>query len=161
RERVGSRDLVRAASAEARAEGVTRGMPRRGAEAQWPGVVFIDTHDAVDARAFEVVALTIEVLTPRLVLDRPGLCAFMTRGPSRYFGGDEALAAHGHEAVIAALGEADPGAKTSDVRVGIADGGFAARLATRRARAGAPFVVDPGRSAAFCAPWPVAVFDDE
>ena len=156
RERVGSRELVRAASVEARAEGVTRGMRRREAEAQCPGVVCIDTDESLEARAFEVVARAIEALTPRLVLDRPGLCAFMTRGPSRYFGGDDALAARVHEAVVAALGETDP-----DIRVGIADGGFAARLATRRAGPGAPFVVDAGTSAAFCAPWPVAVFDDE
>jgi len=155
RERVGSRELVRAASAEARAAGVTRGMRRREAEAQCPGVVCIDADESLEARAFEVVARAIEVLTPRLVLDRPGLCAFMTRGPSRYFGGDEALAARVHEAVVNALGETDP-----DIRVGIADGGFPARLATRRARAGAPFVVEPGMAAAFCAPWPVAVFDD-
>ncbi|MDQ1512070.1 MAG: protein ImuB [Actinomycetota bacterium] len=108
RERVGSRELVRAASAEARAVGVTRGMRRREAEAQCPGVVCIDADESLEARAFEVVARAIEVLTPRLVLDRPGLCAFMTRGPSRYFGGDEALAARVHEAVVAALGEADP-----------------------------------------------------
>jgi protein ImuB len=156
RERVGSRELVRAASIEARAEGVTRGMRRREAEAQCPGVVCIDTDESLEARAFEVVARAIEVLTPRLVLDRPGLCSFLTRGPSRYFGGDEGLAVHVHDAVVAALGEVDP-----DIRVGIADGGFAARLATRRARAGAPFVVEAGTSAAFCAPWPVAVFDDE
>jgi protein ImuB len=72
RERVGSRELVRAASTEARAEGVTRGMRRREAEAQCPGVVCIDTDESLEARAFEVVARAIEVLTPRLVLDRPG-----------------------------------------------------------------------------------------
>ena len=42
RERVGSRDLVRAASREARAEGVTRGMPRREAEARCPGAVIVE-----------------------------------------------------------------------------------------------------------------------
>ncbi len=92
RERIGSRDVVRAASAEARSEGVTRGMRRREAEAQCPGVVCIDSDESLEARAFEVVARAIEVLTPRLVLDRPGLCSFLTRGPSRYFGGDESLA---------------------------------------------------------------------
>jgi protein ImuB len=161
RERVGSRELVRAASAEARAEGVTRGMRRREAEAQCPGVVCIDTDEALEARAFEVVARAIEVLTPRLVLDRPGLCSFLTLGPSRYFGGDEALAARVHEAIVTALGETNPDIRANDVRVGIADGGFVARLATRRARAGAHFVVEAGASAEFCAPWPVAVFDDE
>ena len=80
-------------------------MRRREAEAQCPGVVCVDADESLEARAFEVVARAIEALTPRLVLDRPGLCAFMTRGPSRYFGGDDALAARVHEAVIAALGK--------------------------------------------------------
>jgi protein ImuB len=162
RERVGARELVRAASAEARAVGVTRGMRRREAEAQCPGVVCVDADEPLEARTFEIVARAIEALTPRLVLDRPGLCAFATRGPSRYFGGDGALGVRVHEAVLAALGEADPHVQPGAVSVGIADGVFAARLAARRApAAGAPFVVDPGASAEFCAPWPVAVFGDE
>jgi protein ImuB len=156
RERVGARELVRAASAEARAVGVTRGMRRREAEAQCPDAVCIDADAALEARTFEIVARAIEALTPRVVLDRPGLCAFMTRGPSRYFGGDDALAARVCEGVAAALGD-DTG---HDVRVGIADGGFTARLAARRATRTAPFVVEPGGSAAFCAPWPVTVLDD-
>jgi protein ImuB len=155
RERVGARELVRAASAEARAVGVTRGMRRREAEAQCPDAVCIDADDALEARTFEIVARAIETLTPRVVLDRPGLCAFMTRGPSRYFGGDDALAVRVRNGVVAALGDAEP-----DIRVGIADGGFAARLASRRAVHDAPCIVGSGESAAFCAPWPVAVLDD-
>ena len=85
----------------------------------------------------------------------PGLCAFATRGPSRYFGGDHTLATQVLDAVAAALGDS-----TSDVRIGVADGGFTARLAARRAAPGSPFVVEPDGSAAFCAPWPVAVLDD-
>jgi protein ImuB len=155
RERLGARELVRAASAEARAVGVTRGMRRREAEAQCPDAVCVDADAALEARTFEIVARAIEALTPRVVLDRPGLCAFMTRGPSRYFGGDDALGVRVREGVVAALGAGE-----HDIRVGIADGGFAARLAARRASADAPMVVAPGRSAAFCAPWPVSVLDD-
>ncbi|MGO9877476.1 MAG: DNA polymerase Y family protein, partial [Acidimicrobiia bacterium] len=155
RERVAARELVRAASAEARAVGVTRGMRRREAEAQCPEAVCVDADDALEARAFEVVARALETITPRVVLDRPGLCAFMTRGPSRYFGGDDALAVRVREGVVAALDDSEP-----DVRIGIADGGFAARLAARQAAPEAPFVVEPGGSAAFCAPWPVATFGD-
>jgi len=103
RERVGARELVRAASAEARANGVTRGMRRREAEAQCPGVVCIDADESLEARAFEAVARAIEAITPRLVLDRPGFCAFMTRGPSRYFGGDDAVGARVHACVKATL----------------------------------------------------------
>ena len=146
---------MRAASAEARAAGVTRGMRRREAEAQCPDAVCVDADDALEARTFEIVARAVEAFTPRVVLDRPGLCAFATRGPSRYFGGDHTLATQVLDTVAAALGDS-----TSDVRIGVADGGFTARLAARRAAPGSPFVVDPDGSAAFCAPWPVAVLDD-
>jgi protein ImuB len=156
RERVGSRVLVRAASSEARADGVTRGMRWREAEARCPGVAGADRDESLEARAFEVVARAVETLTPRVVLERPGLCAFLTRGPARYFGGDAALATTVRDAVAAVLGDDD------DVRIGIADGAFTARLAARRAtKGGVAHVVDPGASAAFLAPWPVWVLGDD
>jgi len=155
RERVGARELVRAASADARAVGVTRGMRRREAEAQCPDAVCVDADEAFEARTFEIVAREVETITPRVVLDRPGLCAFTTRGPSRYFGGDDALAVRVRDGVVAALDDREP-----DVRIGIADGGFTARLAARRAAPETPFVVEPGTSALFCAPWPVAALGD-
>jgi len=156
RERIGSRDVVRCASSEARADGVTRGMRRREAEARSPGVVCIDADPAYEARAFEVVARAIETVTPRVVLDRPGRCDFPTRGPARYFGGDEALAAH-VRSVVAATGFGE------GVRVGIADGMFAARLAARHARASevGVHVVAPGESAVFLTPWPVSTLNNE
>jgi len=159
-ERVGAREVVRAASAEARAAGVTRGMRRREAEAQCPDAVCVDTDDALEARTFEIVARAVEELTPRVVLDRPGLCAFPTRGPSHYFGGDNALARRVHEGVVSALAGLHHDGPADEIRIGIADGGVAARLAARRAAHEAPFVVEPGGSAAFCAPWPVAVLGD-
>jgi protein ImuB len=150
RERIGSRDLVRAASAEARANGVGRGMRRREAEARCPGVVVVEADLALEARTFESVARAVETITPRVVLDRPGRCAFPTRGPSRYFGGDHALGLRVRDVV-----------GVDDVRVGIADGEFAAGLAARRAGAREPLVVEAGATAAFLAPWPVSVFDDD
>ncbi len=151
RERVGSRDIVRAASAEARATGVTRGMRRREAEARCPGAVCVDADEANEARMFEVVARAVEVFTPRVVLDRPGRCEFPTRGPSRYFGGDDALASQIRAGVATALGP-----DGADVRIGIADGVFVARLAARRS-----VVVPAGGSAEYVAPWPVSVLDDD
>jgi protein ImuB len=153
RERIGARDLVRAASADARAEGVTRGMRRREAEARCPTAAVVDADPALEARAFELVARAVEALTPRVVLDRPGRCAFPTRGPARYFGGDEPLAQRVHDAVREVL--------EADIRIGIADGEFAAGLAARRARAGVPYVVPAGETPEFLAPWPVTVFDDD
>src|SRR5271156_4076200 len=49
RERVGARELVRAASAEARAAGMTRGMRRREAEARCPDAGCVDADDAPEA----------------------------------------------------------------------------------------------------------------
>jgi protein ImuB len=151
RERVGSRDLVRCASADARAAGVTRGMRRREAEARCPEAVCVDADEANEARAFEVVARAVEVFTPRVVLERPGRCEFPTRGPSRYFGGDDELAAQIRAGVAAVLGP-----DGADVRVGIADGAFVARLAARHS-----VVVPAGGSAEYVAPWPVSVLDDD
>jgi protein ImuB len=151
RERVGSREVVRAASREARAEGVTRGMRRREAEARCTGLVVVGDDPAQEARAFEAVARAIESITPRVVLERPGSCSFPTRGPARYFGGDDALAAQVRSTVLDALAGID-------VRVGIADGAFAARLAARAAER--QLVVDPGASGSFLAPWPVATLGD-
>jgi protein ImuB len=142
------RGFVLAASAEARAEGVRRGLRRREAEARCPGLVTRPLDTAGEARAFEALSRAVERLAPRLALERPGLLFVPTRGPSRYFGGDEPFAAR--------LLTEVPGA-----RVGVADGTFAARLAARRAEPGAAFVVPAGESAAFLAPWSVRVLDDD
>ncbi len=152
--------MVCAVSAEARDESVTVGLRRREAEARCAGLVVVDRDPAAEARSFEVVARATEPITPAVVLERPGVLTFPTRGPSRYFGGDDALAMRVLEAV-AELG-------VGDAHIGIADGGFASRLATRVAqtnRDGAspgtlvvpPLVIPADGSPEFLAPWPVAV----
>jgi len=141
--------VVCAVSSEARAEGITIGIRRREAEARGAGLVVVDRDPAAEARVFETVARAMEPITPAVVLERPGVLSFSTRGPARYFGGDEQLAGR----VVDAAGEAG----ASDARVGIADGTFAARLATRAAGPERVLVVAPGTTAAFLAPWPVAV----
>ncbi len=143
---------VVACSAAARAEGVRRGHRRRQAEACCPGLAFLAHDPARDARAFEPVVASLEAFTPAVEVIRPGVAAFATRGPSRYFGGDEALAAR-------------VAASVEGVRTGIADGRFAAELAARRRtiRESVPesgtdsLIVPPGGSAAFLAPFPVGV----
>ena len=144
--------LVAAASSEARAEGVRPGLRRREAEARCSGLILVDGDPPAEARAFEAVARAVEAFTPRVELDRPGRLGFSTRGPSRYFGGDDALGA----ALAAAVAEVG----IPEVRVGIADGALAAWLAARRAAPGAASVVPPGESPAFLAPWPVTVLGD-
>ena len=144
--------VVIAASTEAAAEGVTFGLRRREAEARCPGLAVAEADPQVEARAFEQVARAVETFTPRFVLEEPGRISFPTRGPSRYFGGDTAMGARCLDAV-GAIG-------ITDARVGVADGGFAAMLAARAAEPGAAYVVPPGESPGFLAPWPVAVLED-
>ncbi|MDQ1432290.1 MAG: protein ImuB, partial [Actinomycetota bacterium] len=148
----GSRGLVvRSASAEARAEGVAVGLRRREAEARCAGLVVLDADDAADARVFELVVRAVEELVPRLVLERPGQLSFPTRGPSRYHGGDDALAGR----IVALVRDIG----VTDVRVGIAAGTFTAGLAARgtEERGRDTMVIARGESAAFLAPWPVTV----
>jgi len=149
----GARGLVvRATSAEARAEGVTVGLRRREAEARCAGLAVVDADPAGEARAFETVARAMDPVTPAVVLERPGVLTFPTRGPSRYFGGDDGLGGRVVEAARAAGVE--------HARLGIADGVFAARLASRTAGATAMRIVPVGDAPSFLAPWPVAVLGD-
>jgi protein ImuB len=141
--------VVCAASAEAVAEGVTLGLRRREAEARCAGLLVIDVDPAAEARAFEAVARATEAITPGIVLERPGVLTFPTRGPSRYFGGDDALGVQVLEAVRSV--------GVLDARVGIADGAFAARLAARTAGATGVRVIEPSGTREFVAPWPVRV----
>ncbi|MFZ4585250.1 MAG: DNA polymerase Y family protein [Acidimicrobiia bacterium] len=151
-DRVDGREIVVCASADAREHEVVVGLRRREAEARCPGLVFVAADPTVDAQAFEGVARAVEAITPRVELQEPGWLAFPTIGPSRYFGGDDALA----QKVVAAVRTAG----VADVRVGIADGGFAARIATQVALPLDAHVVPVGGAAEFLAPWPVRALGD-
>jgi protein ImuB len=94
------------------------------------------------------VAAAVETMAPRVEIIRPGTLAVPTRGPSRYFGGDAAVA----ERAAALARAVVPGL----VGVGVADGLVAAVLAARR---GGQVVLDPGTSPAFLAPHPVDALD--
>jgi protein ImuB len=154
---------VVACSPAARAEGVERHQRRRDAQSRCPEVLILEHDPAAEARAFEPVAASLEALTPRIEITYPGACAFPTRGPSCYHGGDRALARRAAALVSDTLGGRAP------VRVGVADGPFASALAARRhrraARVARPedmvLVVPPGESPAFLAPIPVTVLADE
>ena len=145
---------VVAASWAARQAGVERGLRRRESQRRCPELQVLDRDVGAEARAFESVVKVVEAFTPRIELTRPGRCVFATRGPSRYFGGDESMVAQVHAAVAAELG-------CSDVRIGVADGPFAAGLAARTPRAVADGVaiIEAGEVASFLAPLPVTSLD--
>lgn len=144
---------VLAASAAARAAGVHPGLRKREAESRCSGLMVIPHDLPGEARAFDPVTAAITGLTPRVEVTRPGLLAVDARGPSRYFGGEEALV---HE-VIRAASSALKGlrAQAPDPQVGIADGRAAAGLAARHG-----VVVRAGENRAFLDPFPMAVLGD-
>ena len=112
------------------------------APAQAERIVAVRLGDS-DARDGELVAAALEQFTPLPEALRPGLHVFGARGPSRYFGGEQALA----ELVARAAADAVPSAPR--VGVGVADGLFAAGLAARmaaRARGPAGQASDAERS---------------
>jgi protein ImuB len=140
---------VVACSAAARNDGVAVGLRRREAQGRCPDLIVVEQDAARDARAFEPVVAAAETFTPRVEMIRPGVVAFATRGPSRYFGGDRALATKVAEAVHA----------ISACQVGVADGPFAAELAARMSGQEAVRVIPPRTSAAFLAPFPVGTLE--
>ncbi|MFJ9691675.1 DNA polymerase Y family protein [Kitasatospora sp. NPDC101183] len=168
---------VLACSAGARAAGVRQGQRLKLAQRLCPELELRDRDPEAEARRFEPVVAAVEAFTPRVEVVRPGLCAIPVKGPGRYFGGEEALAALVGAAVADALGrppvpDAVPGAvltvpgavlpdteetpATPHARIGVADGLFAAVLAARAA-----VLVPPGRTAEFLAPYPVSALGEE
>src|SRR5580698_6228682 len=93
-----------------------------------------------EARRFVQVVDRAGELCPWVHPIRLGVCALPARGPSRFFGGEEM--------VVSRLGEA----LDADAGIGVADGLFAAVLAARSG-----LIVPAQQSAAFLAPWSVAV----
>ncbi len=165
---------VVAVTAAARAEGVQRGLRRREAQGRCPGLEVTVTDPGRDARAWEPVVAAVERLTTGVEVLGPGALGFGTRGPSRYFGGDAALAEKvrmvAEEAVAGTggyggrpVGQGDGGVggcrvggcRVGGCRVGVADGRVAARLAARVAPPEA-LVIPPGGAGLWLAPQPVS-----
>ena len=157
---VTSAGRVTALTPAAVAAGIRTGMRRRQAQSECPVLELVELDLDLDARCFAPVAAALEDLTPRVEVLAPGCCIVATRGPSRYYGGDEALAVLVRETVANALADAPAGTPVdASVSVGIADGLFPAGLAARAARALNPLtqvlVVPAGASAAFLRQLPV------
>ncbi len=142
---------VIACSPAARGEGVSVGQRRRDAQGRCPDVAVLDRDVDRESRLFEPLAVALESLTPHVEIRGPGLLGFPTRGPSRFFGGDEAMADETLSVVRPVL--ADRGT----CRLGVADGAFTARLAARSDRAAdRPRIVAPGGSPDFLAKLAIA-----
>ncbi|CAN5151781.1 DNA polymerase Y family protein [soil metagenome] len=145
-----TKSVVYASSAAARAEGVTRGLRVREAQARHPGLTVLEYDPALDSRAFEPIIAAVEQLVPGVQVLRPGLCAVRVRGAARYYGGERA-------AGLFLSGRADEEG-AGGARVGIADGIFTADQAARRTDS--VRVVPQGGAAEFLAPLGVGLLED-
>jgi protein ImuB len=145
---------VIACSPAARVDGVAVGQRRREAQARCPDLGVLERDIDREARRFEPVAMALEAITPSVEITGPGLLAFPTRGPARFFGGEPALCDRVNEVVRSVLD------RRGDVRIGVADGAFAARLAARLAdaRSGA-VIVTAGESPSFLADLPITALE--
>ena len=144
------KSLVFACSPAARAEGVTRGMRARAAQARSTGLLLIDYDRSADSRIFEPVVQGVEASMAGVQLVRPGMLAMKARGPARYYGGELAAA----RLLVSKLAELG----VPDARIGIADGPFAAEHAARHAQ---PVLIVPeGGSPEFLGRLPIAALGD-
>ncbi|MEZ2390054.1 DNA polymerase Y family protein [bacterium RCC_150] len=141
--------VIAACSAEARAEGVVRGLKLREAQTRCTDLVVCAVDSVRDAREFEPVVASLEEQTPGVEVLRPGLCAIRARGATRYYGSEEAAAG----AVLEAADRLGV-----EARVGIADSVFAAEQAARSTNELSPtLVLPPGSSRDFLTTFPVDV----
>lgn len=139
---VGGRGVI-AASAPARAAGVARGMRLRVARSLCPELIVLPPQPEREARGYESVMEALSELLADPLVARPGLALSAVRGPSRWAGGEEPLAAALVEAVAAGPGV--------ECQVGIADSLLGVVLAARRG-----VIVPPGATPDFLAPWPLS-----
>lgn len=118
--------------------------------------------DAIDQGGlFSKVANVLEQFSPLVEIIEPGVCATNSKGPSKYFGGEEELVAQVKEAIsnrIIEMFGISQGARNTDIfdeksifsfGVSIADGIFTARIAARDSS-----IIPPGGSGPFLAPFP-------
>ena len=139
---------VIARSPAAAMAGVRSGHRRREAQRCCPELVVLDHDPARDARQFEAVIRAVAELSPRLDVVEPGWLCLAARGPSRYFGGDEALAERLTAVVTGVLDSL--GLASAPVGLGVADGRVASTIAARRSGSDAA-VVPQGESASYLA----------
>jgi protein ImuB len=144
--------LVYACSAAARSEGVKRGLRLREAQARCPQLLVFPRDPVRIDRAFEPVILALEEMSPGVQVVNAGSCALRARGPSRYYGSEEAAAA----VLLERLVEVG----VTDARIGVSDSLFAASQAARLRGAESVRVVPTEQTAPFLARLPIHLIEE-
>ena len=150
------RGIVTVVSNEARAQGVMPGMSLNQAQQFAPDAIFQPVDDQATARVRQSLLSTLYRLTPDVAAgDDPG-CAFLRldrltlRWPNR-------------SRLLTAVARAVEAALSVPPAIGVAGSMFVSKVASDRAIAGSPIIVEPDRTAAYLARFPIDVLplDDD
>ena len=136
--------------------GIQLGIQRREAQRLCPSVEITEHDEESSVASFNALVVVLESITPRIEITVSGQCSFPTRGPSRYFGGDELLAGLVGERIAEALSATfgvDKNVATSQFRIGVADSYFAALIAASSNVESNIHIVETGGNADFLAPF--------
>lgn len=143
--------------------GVQVGMRRRHAQALCPDLEISAYEPSRDRRAFNNVVRAVSELVPLIEVSEPGVIVFATRGPSRYFGGDEPMANKIMQALRGSI------VVDSQFGIGIADSRLAAHIsahisAQTSTETGAEiktaYLVEPEQTKLWLAPQSVRVLSE-
>lgn len=140
--------------------GITLGIRRREAQQLCADLKIVVADEELSVKRFGAVVEALESVTPRIEITTGGCCSFPTRGPSRYFGGDQALARIVFErtlTVLSAMFETHELLSYIYPKIGVADSRFVAALAATTESSSQIQVVVPEKSAAFLTSFPVDV----
>ncbi|HWD24853.1 MAG TPA: hypothetical protein VG368_05275, partial [Acidimicrobiales bacterium] len=147
---------ILAATPAALAAGVSVGQRRREAAWSCPLLTFVPRDEGEERRTFTPALRTLEIFGAAITVRRPGWAWIATRGPARYFGGEEAFATAVAEALRTLGGEwaGGEGLLGGCFRIGVGDGVFVATQA-----AGRGIVVPHEETVTFLQPLPVERLD--
>ena len=152
----GEAQRIRAANDAARQAGVEMGMGRRAAEALCPTALVLARDLAAETTRFEQVVLVLEGLIPRVEVVEPGLAFVSVEGAVLYYGGEGPLVERVEKELSKVAGSSN--AAKPDLRLGLADGPFAARWTAISAEEGPRVVED---TAAFLSTLDISTLDKD
>jgi nucleotidyltransferase/DNA polymerase involved in DNA repair len=150
------RASVNTASAEARAQGVIEGMSLNQAQQLAPDAVFQPVDEEATARVRQSLLVTLHHFTPDVAAGADPGCAFLRldrlalRWPDR-------------SQLLAAISRAIDAAIRVRPTIGVASSMFVSQVAAAHARAGVPAIVEPEKTRAYLARYPIDVLplDDD
>lgn len=145
-----SRRLVAVSRAAAEA-GVRHSMAQREAQTLCPKLLVVPVDRYGQERAFMQVLSVLDDFVATVEVSKAGACCFLAKGPSRYFGGEEAMCSRIIEALEQYL------AGTTTVHIGLADSRFGAFCAAANTAPSEALILKVGDTSRYLSPLGVEI----